>query len=313
MIIYHKHHEIDRDRWDECIRKSFNGIIYAYSWYLDIVSPQWEALIEGEYESVMPLTPGKQMGVSYLFPPFFSQQLGVFSVKKLTAEAVHAFLDAIPEVYRYWEINLNTFNKVDGSDYEYRPNLTHELDLIDSYENIRKGYAENARRNLKKAEAGGLKLTTTPSREEIISLFRAGRGSKVKNLLEAQYDTLRRLLQALDARGRLHARGVLNERGELIAGAFFVDANGKVIFLFSGLNNEGKEKASMYFLIDNFIRENAHKNLVLDFEGSNDRGIARFYRGFGAKECVYLQARCNRLPWPIRLLKQLRERSKNLL
>jgi len=47
MIIYHKHHEIDRDRWDECIRKSFNGIIYAYSWYLDIVSPQWEALIEG--------------------------------------------------------------------------------------------------------------------------------------------------------------------------------------------------------------------------------------------------------------------------
>src|SRR5688572_1485429 len=132
MINHHRHHEIDRGRWDECIRKSYNGIIYGYSWYLDMVNPAWEALIEGEYETVMPLTPGKKMGISYLYPPFFTQQLGVFSVKKVTAETVMNFLRAVPAQYSYWEINLNTFNNVAGKEFEFRPNLTHELDLIDA-------------------------------------------------------------------------------------------------------------------------------------------------------------------------------------
>lgn len=298
-----KNNEIDRERWDECIRKSFNGIIYAYSWYLDQVAPQWEALVEGEYKSVMPLVTGKKIGIRYLFPPFFVQQLGVFSVNKLTADDVLQFLKAVPGEFRYWEINLNTFNKVVGTDFEYRPNLTHELDLIEPYESIRKNYSDNTKRNVKKGEQSGIALTVNPSKEEIITLFRTGRGRDVKALQEPQYDILRRLLQALDSRGRLHVRGVSDENGKLLAGAFFVDANGKVIFLFSGLSEEGKEKGAMYLLIDRFISENSQKNLVLDFEGSNDPQLARFYRGFGAKECVYLQARCNRLPWPISLLK----------
>lgn len=303
MIRHLKHHEIDRERWDECIRRSFNGIIYAYSWYLDVVAPQWEALVEGEYKSVMPLTGGKKIGFRYLFPPLFVQQLGVFSVAKLTAEDVLRFLKAIPSGFRYWEVNLNTFNKVVGSDFEYLPNLTHELDLIEPYEFLLKNYSENTRRNVKKAGQAGLQAIMNPSREEVISLFRTGRGREVTEWQEPHYDTLRRLLQALDARGRLHARGVNDADGELLAGAFFIDANGKVIFLFSGISEKGKEKGAMHLLIDRFINENSQKNLVLDFEGSNDPQLARFYRGFGSKECVYLQARSNRLPWPVSLLK----------
>ncbi|MGL5891317.1 MAG: GNAT family N-acetyltransferase [Bacteroidia bacterium] len=305
MIKHLRHHEIDRDRWDACIRQSFNGIIYAYSWYLDIVCQPWEALVEGDYESVMPLSAGRKAGISYLYPPFFVQQLGVFSVKKLTAEDVAKFLDAVPAKFLYREINLNTFNKATSvSGYELRPHLTHELDLIKSAEQLQAGYAENTSRNLKKSLRHNLQFTSSPSREEIITLFRNGRGRDVKALREQQYDMLRQLFQALDARGRLHTRGVTNEKGELVAGAFFIDANGKVIFLFSGLSEAGKEAGAMFALIDRFITENSHKNLVLDFEGSDDQQLARFYRGFGAKECVYLQARSNRLPWLLRWLKR---------
>lgn len=303
MIKYHRYHEIDRERWDECIRKSFNGIIYGYSWYLDVVCPNWEALIEDDYKSVMPLTAGKKMGLRYLYPPFFVQQLGVFSVNKLTAEDVLSFLKAVPSEFKYAEINLNTFNKVVGNDFDFRPNLTHELDLIESHEVLRKSYSDNTKRNVKKSEQQKLTVIANPSREEIITLFRTGRGEDVKVLQEPQYDILRKLLQALDARGRLHTRGVVDEQGNLLAGAFFTDANGKVIFLFSGLSEKGKELGAMFFLIDHFISENANKNLVLDFEGSNDPQLARFYRGFGAKECVYLQVRFNHLPWYIRWYK----------
>jgi hypothetical protein len=192
---------------------------------------------------------------------------------------------------------------VAGGDYVFKSNLTHELDMILDIDSIRKNYSDNTKRNIKKAQLQDLTVIATPKREEIISLFRENRGKDIEVLQEHHYDVLRRLLQALDARGRLHSLGVVNENNQLVAGAFFCDANGKVIFLFSGNSNEGKEKGAMFMLIDQFIKENSQKNLVLDFEGSNDPQLARFYRGFGAKECVYLQARMNKLPWYIRWYK----------
>ncbi len=297
MIVHLASYEIDRGRWDECISRSFNGIIYGYSWYLDVVCPGWEGLVEDDYKSVMPLTCGKKMGFSYLFPPFFVQQLGVFSVNKLTEDAVKQFLSHIPEKYRYWEINFNTFNKIPQGDYVLTPHLTHELDLIDSYENLAKQYSENTRRNVRKAEKNNLNLVEKISHEEVITLFRTNRGKDVAALGEIQYDILRRLLKAVDARQRLVALGVANESGKLTAGAFFVLANNKAIFLFSGMNEQGRETGAMFYVIDQFIRKYAHHNLVLDFEGSDQPELARFYRSFGAKECVYLQAKQNRLPW----------------
>ena len=67
----------------------------------------------------------------------------------------------------------------------------------------------------------------------------------------------------------------------------------------------------MFLLVDNFIRENAGQALILDFEGSNDQNVSRFYRGFGAKEVHYSQVTINRLPGWVNLLRSLRkEQSK---
>ncbi|MGL4596578.1 MAG: hypothetical protein ACRCYO_03560 [Bacteroidia bacterium] len=297
MITHLATYEIDRGRWDECISRAFNGIIYGYSWYLDVVCPGWEGLVEDDYKSVMPLTCGKKMGVAYLFPPFFVQQLGVFSVNKLTEEEVKQFLSQIPAKYRYWEINFNTFNKIPQGDYSLTPHLTHELDLIDSYENLFKQYSENTRRNVRKAEKNNLNLIEKISHEEVISLFRTNRGKDVAALGEVQYDILRRLLKAVDARQRLVAFGVADDAGKLTTGAFFILANNKAIFLFSGMNELGRESGAMFYVIDQFIRRYANHNLILDFEGSDQPDLARFYKSFGAKECVYLQAKQNRLPW----------------
>src|ERR1700692_3437990 len=79
MIHYLKHNAIDKRRWDEAIDRAFNGMIYAKSWYLDIVSPQWDALVSDDYRAVMPLTWRRKFGVYYLYQPFFTQQLGVFT------------------------------------------------------------------------------------------------------------------------------------------------------------------------------------------------------------------------------------------
>ena len=69
MIHYLEHKDIDKAKWDATVVEC--GNIYARSWYLDIVHPGWEALVEDGYFAVMPLTGGKKFGVNYLYQPFF--------------------------------------------------------------------------------------------------------------------------------------------------------------------------------------------------------------------------------------------------
>jgi len=76
----------------------------------------------------------------------------------------------------------------------------------------------------------------------------------------------------------------------------FFRSHNKVVWLFSGATGEARENGAMSLLTDDYIREHAGRELVLDFEGSLDKNLARFYRGFGSEECVFLRVQINRLP-----------------
>ncbi len=314
MISYLKHDEIDTQKWDRCIDQSVNGMIYAYTWYLDLVNDNWEALVENDYERVMPLTPGRKYGISYLFQPNFTQQLGIFSCTHLTHEVVEHFLDAIPRKYRFIEINLNTHNKIENPGSGFTPWLTHELDLIGSYESIAEGYSKNLRRNLKKAQAAHVTVVENVKPDNIINIFRQNKGKYIKNLTDGDYDLLRRLIYVMIYKRTARAVGAFNEVNELCAGAFFVYSGRKVIFYFSGTDESARGNGAMPFLIDHFIRRHAGSHLTLDFEGSKDPNLARFYKSFGAGQVNYLHYRHSRLnpivDAGIAWLKKIRERMR---
>ena len=82
MINYLSDKEIDFNKWDDCIDKS-TSLIYPLSWYLNCVSPNWNAFIlekNGIYQAVFPICSKKKAGISYIYQPFFTQQLGYFSI-----------------------------------------------------------------------------------------------------------------------------------------------------------------------------------------------------------------------------------------
>jgi hypothetical protein len=56
QIQYLSHKNIDKIKWDAVIASSSNRLIYGYSFYLDHMAKQWDALILNDYEAVMPLT-----------------------------------------------------------------------------------------------------------------------------------------------------------------------------------------------------------------------------------------------------------------
>ena len=304
MIKFISNKDIDYAQWDDCIRKSFNGNVYAYSWYLDIVSEDWNALVEDDYKSVMPLTGRKKYGLHYLYQPAFTQQLGVFSVNKFSKEKVEEFLQAIPDRYKLIEINLNKYNSLGEGKFKIKNNLTHELDLINSYVNLRTYYSVNTLRNITKATKKGLYVEYKTDPAEIIKLFRKNRGKDISQLKSKEYKILKNLIEFCISRGHGASWGVYTEKKDLCAGAFFVQSNNKVVFLFSATNATAKKNGAMAFLIDHFIQENAQRSLTFDFEGSNDKNLARFYKSFGSKECEYLHIKRNNLPFPLKLLKK---------
>lgn len=308
MINYLTHSQIDKTKWDNCIRDSTNGIVYAYSWYLDLVCRGWDALIEGNYESVFPLTKNKKYGAEYLFPPFFTQQLGLFSKNKITAENLNHFLTCIPEKFRFIEINLNTSTNFDTTDFIQKKNLTHHLNLDTTYENIYKNYSDNLKRNLKKAAKSNLAIIRDADPQKIIKLFKKNKGKEISKLKEENYKTLLKIIETAKEKNLVKIYGAISRfqppTSGLQSGAFFIESNDKTIFLFSGSDEEAKETAAMPLLMDTFIRDHSEKKLILDFEGSNDLNLARFYRSFGAEEIVFLQIKKNKLPYPLKWFKK---------
>jgi hypothetical protein len=310
MIKYLQYEHIDKAKWDECIEQSFNGHIYAYSWFLDVVCEEWEALVEGDYERVFPINFRNKAGINIIFQPFFTQQLGLFSRSELSPEIVDRFLEAIPKKYKVIDFNLNIHNRPELPGFEYRPQVNHELDLIGDYDTLRKNYSSNTRRNLVKAEAEGMSVVKGIKPDEVIELFRANRGKNISVLKEGHYLKLKRLIYTCIYKGIGQVYGVYTADNELCAGAVFLESHKKTVFIFSGLSAEGRERRAMFLLIDNFIREHANKHLTLDFDGSNDEALARFYKGFGSTRIDFMRISRNTLPFflkiPFRFYRKMR-------
>lgn len=308
MIRYVKHNEIEKKKWDNCIDHCTNNLIYAYSWYLDIASPKWEALVEEDYKSVMPLTGNKKYGVHYLYPPYFAQQLGVFSQEKIDRKKVKDFLNAIPPHYKFLEVNLNTHNTFELPEFQVKKNINIELDLNPSYEALRKRFSGDAKRNIKKSEKHNISLRKNISPSEIIRIFRKNTGKKITNLTDKNYKVLLTLINKCIEKGCAEVWGAFTRNHKLCAGAIWFIKNNRAIYIFSATDTEAKKNGGTFFLINSFIQGYSGKNMIFDFEGSNIPGIAGFYRGFGPTELVYLQIKKNNFQNPVRWIYEKRNR-----
>jgi hypothetical protein len=301
QIKYIKHADIDAEKWAKCVENAENSRFYANIWHLDRTAIVWDALIFGDYEFVMPLPIRNKFGFNYIYQPLFCQQLGIFP--EPTNSIAELFYNALFEKFRYVDVHLNAQNPIiqKKKEIELLARQNFLLDLQYNYKSLSRGYSTNTKRNIAKAAKNNLHYISGIRLEEYLAF-------KVANLINSvskkDFEKLKSVIAFGQYKGLGDVYGVYSAENELCAAVYFCRWKNRIIYLNAVSSEKGKSLGAMYFLVDNFIRENAERDLKLDFEGSIIPGVARFYSGFGARPETYFQLKFNRLPLPFKWLKR---------
>ncbi|MGQ0828156.1 MAG: hypothetical protein ACT4ON_07165 [Bacteroidota bacterium] len=307
MIQFIDHKNINKQKWDACIDNSSNTCIFVYSWYLDVVCMGWDALVLNDYEAVFPLATKSKYNIHYLYQPFFTRYFGVYSKNKITDKLVNDFFESIPSKYRYMEFCLHESNQLNKKNIETKERSYQVLNLNTAYSDIQNNYSDNAKRSIKKAIKAGYSIKHTIKPEQIVNLFKSTKGKELEVFKPNDYKTLTALMNIFITKNKAESLAVFDKENKLCAAAFFMKTNDRYIFLKSGVTENGKANGAMHFLFDTFIQQYAETLNMIDFGGSSVETVARFYKNFGAKDCVYLQIRKNSLPKLVKWVRSLKK------
>ncbi len=299
--------QIDVTKWDKCITDAENGMVYSMSWCLDILSDNWAALVVGDYEAVMPLPYRNKYGFRYLYQPRFTQQYGVFSTSRIDSSLVKLFIEGIPAYYRYADFNLNKECFLYNGEQMLSPRNNFILHLNAPYEILRKQFSVNCIMNVKRTErpeSAFMKLVKIKDPQVVIDLFAENQLKYSDRFGSSDYKKLVALIERCYKKEEVEILGVCDSNANIFAASVFLKFKNRKVSIFSGSNHEARKEKAMFFLFDRFIRNNAGQDLILDFSGSNEPGLAKFYGGFSSANELYPKLKYNRLPWPLKIIKK---------
>jgi len=299
-IQYLKNNEIDIELWDDCVNQSQEGFPYAYSFYLNIVAPGFEAIVLNNYDAILPLPIKQKYGIQYVYFPLFCQQLGIISKTKLNDTTVAAIVNAIPSKIKY--INYCVTNVL-GDKGNFIPKDNYIISLKPAYPQLLANYKYNTRRQITLALKSIPLIVSNINVNAILKLTQQTIDPNKSILSKNDYVRLKKLLDVLSAKKIGKAIGLFDNQNELSAVVYYLKTEKRIINLLNASTPAAKKKRWMVVLINHIIKEHSNTNYIFDFEGSNIPSVAKFFRNFGSEKTVYYNWQWNRLPFPLKYFK----------
>jgi len=298
-IAFLRRNEIDEDRWNTCIDGANLSLPYAYSFYLDVVAPEWAGLVYNNYEAVMPLPLRRKMGIYYVFQPLLCPQLGIFSLLPLNKEIKLAFAKAIPQFIRYIDYSIHHDAVIDNyGSYQIKDN--YELNLSRPYLTILKAYKYDTRRSIKLSQKQPVHFEHNIAHNLILQLCQQTNQQMNDWFDQKKSGQFIRLMQVLTERQLGFSLGIADEHNNISATVFYIKTKTRIINLINASTPVAKKNNWMTLLINQVIQLHSGQAYIFDFEGSNIPSIAKFFRNFGAEKTNYYAWNWNRLPFSLK-------------
>jgi hypothetical protein len=286
--------EIDKVKWNSCVHYATNGSIYGYLWYLDAMARDWVGLVEGDYESVMPLPyHNLVLGRQGLRQPQLVRELAVYSVNPPSNERTAAFWAAVPEVYKRVDLTVDAFSPPRDDSFELAARTNYYLPLAEQYELIRERYSQELIDQLQKADAHELYPTTSIKPEKLADLYRELNGP----VPDQVFHGLQRIIYNVLHRGWGFVSGVMDAEQELLAADFFVFSHGRILSLAPCATPRGHQLFARQHLYDTLIRGQVGKPQALDFNVAPDQ--TDFAKSFGALPYDYFRVQRDTRKWGV--------------
>ena len=210
MYRYVPFDEIEKNKWNGTVHYSSNGNIFGYYWYLKAVYNQWDAIVEDDYVSVLPILPRAHMDQYQLTP-----QLGPYSVNPLskarTADMISMMLEHTDNAF--YPINLQSFHEPFHTPKDVIIK-SQELHLIDSYESIVDGYSSETNQVFDQIKKEEVTFTSSIKPEIIVEQL---------SLREETKNAYLRIMYNAMHRGIGWSQGIVQKStGQYLALSFFV-------------------------------------------------------------------------------------------
>lgn len=282
---------------------TYNVPVFLQPWWLNIVSPGWEAAvaIKGEHIcGIWPYRVEQKLGVKIIRTPLLTPYIGpcVFypADMKLSRrdsfehETVVTLFRQIPEA-PVWQMAVQPALRQVGFFHSRQlvsvARQTFFVDLTPSEEQIRANFSESMRKNIRQAIQQIEIVDATESASTLYELHKATLVKKGKKVAHSA-EMLQQLLEECTK----------NDAGKLWAAT----ANGIVqamvwqvwdascsYYLMGAQNDLANDAKPLCALLWHSMKEAKKRGInTFDLEGSMDPGVERFFRGFGGDRQIYL-------------------------
>lgn len=206
--------EIDKNRWNGGIHYALNGNVFGYYWYLKAVIGEWDAVIEEDYQSVMPIFRSPLRPYQY----DLLMELGPYSVNPLTDGRISAIVDLFKRANkssRYPMHSHLTKSQLHNTNTVKRNKAV--LSGGTSYAQLSKTYSDRLKKNLTVDGYEKVKVAAGIKPEVLVSLLPDS---------EAKKNALMRVMYNAMHRGIGFSSAIEDKKsGKILAASFFVNTN----------------------------------------------------------------------------------------
>lgn len=323
MYQYVNHSAIDYAKWDECIDHAENGTVYSLSWYLNIVSPQWNAIIKKEndkYISVFPVTYFKKFGMmKFIKQPHFANQLGLIHRDKISEKDIDNVTEILSQHFSFitdYPLNIGNTHLIENKIQKktqpenqiiFSKNVSYQLDLSCDYKTLYKRFKKDRQNNIKRSFKNHLKVFINNDIEKLIQIFSENTASKIYGGVKPyQYDLLRKIYFEATKKGLSEIYSVRNSENEIITSSLFFNYKNLIIKFFNASTQEGRDLNGDSFLMDYMLRKFCGQHKIFDFERASLDSINTYKESYGAYQVFYPSMHYDNLPSILRTIKKIR-------
>lgn len=290
--------QLDKQKWDDLLKKHPKADVFLFSAWLDIVFPNWELIVNIDFTAAIPVFRKKIAGHYSFDLPNFIQALTIIGddVDGSVGEKVVELLQSTEFVCVPYVSALPKASKLNSSVRRHQIlELTPEVRFP----------TKVWRRNIRKAEAYQADLIFDMPVDEFLMELKKEMKAKGNPYRAKDFVLLKELILSSVHDGYGVVKGVKDKDNTWACGQFYIYHSSGIYLVNCFTSNVGREHSILHFLLYREIEKLSQGKdyFKVHFGGSNIPAIADFNKNFGAEDESYQLYQHNHLPWYLKWIK----------